>query len=155
MLLRNPVPKRQFVPANKKWEEPVHRAFVRYIRTTYPDILFRTDGAGLRLTKSQAGIYKSLNATSGWPDIFVAKPSRIYAGLYVEIKKDHTAIYVSRGPNKGELVADEHIRNQARVLRLLNEAGYFARFGVGLEQCKRILDWYMCKEKEPDNAELF
>jgi len=152
MLLKPYQPRLRYVPKNKKWEESVHRAFVSYIRAQYPQLLFRTDGGGLTLTKSQAGVYKSLNATSGWPDIFIPKCSRGYSGLFVEIKRDNVPIYVTRGPRKGRLVADKHIQSQAGVLRQLNALGYFARFGVGFDQCKRILDWYM---ETPENNELF
>ena len=148
-VLRPYKPKRQYIPSNKKWEESVHRAFVHYIRLQYPRLLFRTDGAGLLLTKSQAGIYKSLNATSGWPDIHIPYPSRGYHGLYIEIKRADVQIYCKSGPRKGMLVADPHIQLQASVLQQLNDLGFFARFGVGFDQCRRILDWYMCKKEDP------
>lgn len=148
-LLRPYKPPRQYIPSNKKWEESVHRAVVHYLRLRYPNVLFRTDGAGLTLTKSQAGIYKSLNATSGWPDLQVVYSSRRFHGLFIEIKKENVQIYCKTGPRKGLLVADPHIQAQATVLQQLNDLGYFARFGVGFENCKRIIDYYMCKEDDP------
>lgn len=111
--------------------------------------MFRTDGAGLLLTKSQAGIYKSLNATSGWPDVFIAYPSRTYHGLFIEIKKDNVPIYLRTGERKGQLVADPHVRAQHAVLQQLNDLGYFARFGIGLDNCIKILNWYMGREEDP------
>ena len=148
-LLRPYKPPRQYVPSNKKWEESVHRAFVHYMNLQYPRLLYRTDGAGLLLTKSQAGIYKSLNATSGWPDIQVVYPNRGYHGLFIEIKKENVQIYCKTGPRKGKLVADPHIQMQAAVLQQLNDLGYFARFGVGFDNCSRLLDWYMGKQDDP------
>jgi hypothetical protein len=42
------------------------------------------------------------------------------------------------------------------MLEHLNKLGYFARFGVGFDQCKRIIDWYLQPGyNEPVNGELF
>jgi hypothetical protein len=148
-------PVKRYVPKNKKYEESVHLMVVSYLRLQYPSVMFRTDGGGLFLTKSQAGIYKSLNSTSGWPDLFIAYPTAKYKGLFLELKKDGRAIYVTQGPRKGQLVADEGIQKQAVVLQALNRLGYCARFAVGFDHSKQIIDAYMGRAPEPKNAELF
>lgn len=83
--------------------------------------------------------------------MFIAYPSRGYHGLFLELKKDGVSIYVSRGPRKGQLVADEQIIIEAAFLEKMNNLGYFARFAVGFDKTKALIDWYM----ENENASLF
>lgn len=134
----------------------------RYIKLQYPHVNFFSDyAAGVRLTMNQAVIRKSLQSGKGWPDMFIAWPTTIkkkdgttkhYCGLFLELKKEGTTIYATKGPRKGKLVSNEHIQHQAAVLNSLNEAGYLALFGVGFDQCQKIIDGYMGK---PQTAELF
>ena len=154
-LFHNTIPVNRYIPRHKKPEESVHRQVVQYLRLQYPNVLFRTDGGGLFLTKTQAGVYKSLNKTSGWPDLFIAKANGKYHGLFIELKKDNTSIYLKRGENKGSIVANQHIQNQALVLKQLESLGYCARFGIGFNHTKAIIDAYMGQPPEPENAEMF
>ena len=78
--------------------------------------------------------------------MFIAKPSRGYHGLFLELKKDGVAIYVTKGPRKGELVASEQIEIEAAFLKKMNDEGYLARFAVGFESAKKIIDWYFENE---------
>lgn len=63
----------------------------------------------------------------------------IYCGLFIELKKEGTTIY----KKNGELVANEHIREQASILEELRQRGYKAEFGIGFENTKEIIDDYM------------
>jgi len=156
-LLRPYKSKQRFTPAKVKHEESLQRQICRYLRLQYPSIIFRSDFAsGLQLTMNQAAIHKSLQSSRSWPDLFVYKASRGYHGLALELKKDGTVIYLKRGPRKGLLTSDPHIQKQAEMLRELNRLGYFARFGVGFDQCRRIIDWYLNPGyTESENSELF
>lgn len=108
------------------------------------------------MTPMQAMTHRSLQSSRSWPDLQIVQPSRGYYGLFIELKKDNTTIYLKIGPHKGELTSDPHIREQAMMLEHLNKLGYFARFGVGFDQCKRIIDWYLQPGyNEPVNGELF
>lgn len=62
-----------------------------------------------------------------------------YAGLMIELKREGTRIY----KKNGGLVADEHIREQARMLDELRERGYAAHFAIGFDQAKQIIDEYL------------
>lgn len=136
-----------------KVEEQIQLALVQYIRYQYPDVLFRSDAAGFKLSVGQAKKMKALNGgIRAWPDLFLAKPKLqqskdgfpIYThGLFLELKKDGTKIL----KKDGELVADKHIREQAKVLRLLERAGYQASFAVGFNQAKQIIDEYIGRKK--------
>jgi hypothetical protein len=155
--LRPYTPKPFFTPAKIKHEESLQRQVCQYISMAYPHIIYRSDYAsGLHLTINQAMIHKSLQSGRAWVDLFVYKPSRGYSGLGLEIKKEGTVIYLSRGERKGQLTSDPHIQEQAKMLEELNKLGYFARFGVGFDQCRRIIDWYLQPDyKEQENSELF
>lgn len=155
--LRPYVPKQRYSPLKVKHEENLQLQICQYLKLQYPHIIFRSDySSGLHLTMNQAVIHKRLQSGRSFPDLFVYKMSRGYAGLAIELKKSGTTIYVSRGPHKGELVADPHIREQALLIEELNRLGYLARFGIGFEGCKRIIDFYLNPQyKEPNNGELF
>lgn len=141
---------------NKKREESLQKQVCSYLRKEYPSVIFRTDFTAGRipLTPNQARQYASLQSGRAFPDLFIFTPSRQFYGLALELKKSGTTIYVKRGPRKGELTADEHVREQALMLKELNRLGYFARFAVGLESAKRFIDWYF-ERVEQENGELF
>lgn len=134
-------------------EEQIQLALVQYIRYQYPDVLFRSDAAGFKLSVGQAKKMKVLNGgIRAWPDLFIAKPKLMQGkdglpifkhGLFIELKKDGTKIL----KKDGDLIADKHIREQAKVLRLLERAGYQASFAVGFEQAKQIVDDYIGRKK--------
>ena len=136
-----------------KAEEQIQLALVQYIRYQYPDVLFRSDAAGFKLSVGQAKKMKALNGgIRAWPDLFIAKPKLMQSkdglpmfkhGLFIELKKDGTKIL----KKDGNLVSDKHIREQAKVLRLLERAGYQASFAVGMEQAKQIIDEYIGRKK--------
>lgn len=116
-----------------------------YIRLQYPDVLFHSDfGSGIKLTPGQAIKQKRQNGgRRAWPDMFIAE-SRVKIqepvnfGLFIEIKKDGTRIYKKDGS-----FASEHIEEQAKQLALLQSKGYRAKFAVGFEQAKEIIDEYL------------
>lgn len=121
-----------------------------YLRLRYPDVIFHSDfGSGIKLTMAQAVKQKRLNGgRRSWPDMFIAKPKlgvdgdgqHFYQhGLFLELKKDGTRIL----KRDGSVVADEHIREQMKMLQKLCLLGYRAEFAVGFEQAKQIIDDYL------------
>lgn len=121
-----------------------------YLRLQYPSVLFHSDfGSGTKLSIGQAIRQKRLNGgRKSWPDMFIAEPKTVtvedgdkyhYSGLFLELKKDGTRIY----KKNGELVADEHIREQYKMLNKLFECGYMAEFAVGFDEAKKIIDRYL------------
>lgn len=116
-----------------------------YLRVQYPDVLFHSDfGSGIKLTPGQAIKQKRQNGgRRAWPDMFIAEPrvkiqEPVNFGLFIEIKKDGTRIYKKDGS-----FASEHIEEQAKQLALLQSKGYRAKFAVGFEQAKEIIDEYL------------
>lgn len=124
-----------------------------YLRLRYPDVIFHSDyGSGIKLTVGQAARQKRMNGgRRAYPDLFIAKPRLtmqddmpIYIhGLFIELKKEGTKI-VKRD---GEMVADAHIREQAKMLRELEDNGYMAVFACGFDEAKKVIDWYLKSPK--------
>jgi hypothetical protein len=155
--LLNPYePKARYIPKHKKHEESVQRQVCSYLRIQYPHVIFRSDYAsGLHLTVNQARIHASLQSGRAWPDLFIYHPMKIegvqYAGMALELKKDGTTIKLKTGPNKGHLVANPHIQEQYYMLQALQKAGYWADFGIGVDDSIDKIDYYMGK---PENIGL-
>lgn len=134
-------------------EHELYVLIADYLRLQYPDIIYRFDlAADLKLSIGQAKKHKRLQRFRGYPDLFIAKPKLqqskdgmpIYThGLFLEIKKEGTKIL----KKDGELVADKHIREQAKMLQALERRGYRAMFAVGYEQAKQIIDEYIGRKK--------
>lgn len=130
-----------------------------YLRMQYPDVLFHSDfGSGVKLTVGQAMKQKRQNGgRRAWPDMFIAEPKlikhapegilgimpceEVCSGLFLELKKDGTRLRKKNGE-----WASEHIAEQADVLERLRIRGYDARFAIGFEESKRIIDAYLTKQ---------
>lgn len=116
-----------------------------YLRLQYPGVLFHSDyGSGIRLTPGQAVKQKRLQGgRRAWPDMFLAFVrtigDRYYHGLFLELKRPGVKIY----KKNGDLVANEHIREQAAVLEELRQRGYMAEFACGFDEAKEIIDGYL------------
>ena len=121
-----------------------------YLRLQYPNVLFHSDfGSGIKLTMGQAAKQKRLQGgRRAWPDMFIAQPAQrsweypdayYKFGLFLELKRPGVKIY----KKNGEIVADEHIREQAGVLEMLRMRGYAAEFAVGFDEAKKIIDEYL------------
>lgn len=139
----------------RKIEENIQLALAQYIRYQYPDVIFRSDAGGIKLTAGQAKRMAELNGNlRGYPDMFIAKPKiramkdgHVFVhGLFLELKKDGTKIL----KRDGSLVADKHIREQAKMLQALERRGYEAKFAVGFEQAKEIIDEYIGRKEVED-----
>ena len=86
----------------------------------------------------QAAITKRMQGGKrAWPDLFIAEPRHGYAGLFIELK--NTQIYKA----DGSLRKNEHVEEQAAVLKALQERGYKAVFAVGFDEARDIIDMYL------------
>lgn len=128
-----------------------------YLRLQYPHVLFHSDyGSGIKLTPGQAAKQKRQNGgRRAWPDLFVAETIIVrekdgtyksLSGLFVELKREGTRIL----KKDGTLVADQHIREQHALLVELERRGYAARFAVGFDQAKQIIDEYLGGQVEEE-----
>jgi hypothetical protein len=109
-----------------------------YLRLQYPKVLFHFDLAGLNLSRAQAGMMKAIQGGRGWPDLFIAHPSKGKYGLFIEIKAENTRLWKVRGD-----VVNDHIKEQMICLSFLGSLGFEADFGVGFDDCKKMIDNYL------------
>ena len=128
-------------------EEHTHAEVCRYVRLTYPDAIFMSDGSGLKLPMGLAKKYSNLKSGRGIPDLFIAEPRGGYAGLFIEIKREETVIFTK----EGKLYKDEHLKEQAKTLDRLMHKGYASYFAVGVKMASDIIDEYMAGEQYPAN----
>ncbi len=74
-----------------------------------------------------------------YPDLFIAKKSKDFAGLFIEYKKDGTVLY----KKDGSMRKNEHIEGQNRALQLLQTEGYYAVFSIGVKKTKKLITQYL------------
>lgn len=120
-------------------EEELQLQVVEYLKLQYPDVLFKADLAGIKLTIGSAVKAKRLGNNKSWPDIFIAETRHGRAGCFLELKQLGTRIFGVRTE-----YASRHTEEQARVLERLTIQGYHASFVIGFNQAKDEIDWYMC-----------
>ena len=127
-----------------------------YLRLQYPKVLFHSDfGSGIKLTPGQAAKQKRQNGgRRAWPDMFIAQPkihrtkdNQIfgveYYGMFLELKKEGTRLMKKDGT-----WASEHIAEQAEVLDRLSKNGYYAKFAVGFDEAKELIERYLGEPNE-------
>ncbi len=120
-------------------ESVLHRQVCEYLKLQYPNVIFNSDGAGNNLSRTQRGINTMLRSGRGYPDLFIAEPRGEYHGMFLELKKEGTRLYLK----DDETPANAHIAQQLAMLERLNERGYYARFGVGWLLSKAQIDGYL------------
>ena len=147
-------------------EDTVHTQAVQYLSLRYRDIPIRTDyAAGLGLTKVQARKHARLQGnTRAWPDLQVAKPSKHYHGLFIELKAPDVELFMKRdgtvqrqGDHKVRLKGDwanVHYEEQAETIAKLRALGYWADFAVGFDEFQAIVDNYMLDQVMQPRYEL-
>lgn len=125
-------------------EDWIHQKIVAWLKDNYPDALFRTDLAGIRLTTGQATKIKRLqDGRRGWPDIFLPEPMGDYCGFYGEIKIDRNEVF----KKNGSIRQSKHIQEQWAMLQELRNRGYAAEWLLGLSDAKLKLEAYLDKGK--------
>lgn len=123
----------------KKPEQILRDHVTQYLKYQYPEIIYKVDlESDIKLSMNQGVRNKKLQYSRGWPDLFIAHPTRIFSGLFIELKaKD---IYLKDGVT---MKASEHLEEQKTMLDKLHKRGYKAVFGVGFDQTKKIIDEYL------------
>lgn len=120
-------------------EEGLQRKVCQYIRLQYPHVMFRSDLGGVRLTPGLRARSANLQSGRAWPDLFIAQPVSPWYGLFVELKKEGSVVYL----RTGHLSANLHIQEQAAALTRLGANGYLAVFAIGFDQAKQVIDDYL------------
>src|SRR3990172_7575007 len=124
-----------------KYEQRLQIQICDYLRLQYPGVIFMCDlSSGMKLSIGQAVLAMRMRSSRGLPDLFIATPSKGKNGLFLELKREGTKIFLKNGVT---IVTDRHIREQATVLKKLQIIGYEAQFGIGFYATKEIIDRYL------------
>ena len=122
-----------------KKEESLSKSVSRYLKLQYPDLVFTCDASGVRLTMGQATALKAQRSVHKIPDMIILKPNSKYHGLILELKSEDSSPFLK----DGSLSTGKHIQEQNNTLNELSRVGYYAVFGVGFDNTKKIIDDYM------------
>jgi hypothetical protein len=109
-----------------------------YLKYQYPKVLYRFDMAGLNLSIAQAGMNKAIQCGKGYPDLVILEKRGTHGALFIEIKPEGTKLFKFSGE-----LATPHIQEQSDYLLELEKRGYAIAFGIGFDQCKKIIDNYL------------
>ena len=123
-------------------EYQIQVALAQYLQYQWPDVQFRSDLGGIRLTIGQAVKANKTQKGKAWPDMFISESCGGWHGLYLEIKKDRDEIYLK----SGELSKGKHVQEQKEMLDILCEKGYLAMFACGIDEARLITDSYLAGE---------
>ena len=121
-----------------KIEEQTHVAICDYLRLQYPSVIFTSDAGGIYTSMNQAKLIKRTRSCVGLPDLMIFEPKAEFCGLFLEIKAKGTSIY----KKNGDFTSNQHLNNQAEVLKKLMNKGYATYFVVGFDNAKQIIDYY-------------
>lgn len=138
------------------YESAVHLALCKYIRIKYPYVLFNSDLSGFYLGSAPSVAhpaykkhYKAIKTSrllrrmSGFPDCSIFLPKNGYYGLFIEIKTEQASPFKKSGGLKVSYQMGGANYNQILWQEALNKLGYKAVFGVGIDECMRIVDEYI------------
>jgi len=116
-------------------ETKVQLAIVKYIKLKYPHaakFIIKIDNEGKRTVQGHE-LAKRCGLHIGASDLFIAKPTLEYYGLWLEIKKDGWKMVPSN---------QKHTEKQLSFIDRMNSVGYKADIGVGIDECMKIVDEY-------------
>ena len=147
----------------KKQEEKDSLSLAKYMKAK--KILYRYDvGADIRLTIGQSTKVKALQmADRGYPDLFIAEPKNNFHGLYIELKKNKSEVFLKDGvtykkqkvaiKHRGKIVGHyDHIQEQVKMHDKLRKKGYKVEFGFGYKHCVEIIEDYLTLLKDIKEA---
>lgn len=120
-------------------EESLQIAVSNYLKLQYPKVVFTSESSGIRVPMGIAKKMKMQRSEDKQLDMMIFKTNKLYAGLFMELKKDEDEVYCK----DGSLRKDKHIQAQYKTILKLREQGYCAGFYCGFENCKFTIDNYM------------
>ena len=104
-------------------ETNLHIAIANYIKLQYPSVIFTSESSGIRLSIGQATQIKKMRSSAGLPDLWLLEPRKGYHACLLELKREGTDI--------------------EEILHRLQEKGFFAKFVVGFDDAKAVVDFYL------------
>ena len=129
----------------KKHEEKVQLSFCKFVKKIYPDVIFTCDlASGLKLPVHVGALHKKMRSSRAHCDFSASEPKLEYHGFFLELKKDSGEVFCKDGvtfkkaktPIKlgNKIVGHyDHIQEQWEMIQKLRKKGYWADFGLGLQ----------------------
>jgi len=124
-------------------EEIVILQFVNWFKMQYPQYInsLKVNYDNYKASIGVATKQKKLRTNvKGYPDITISVPKRAWHGLFIEAKADGVRIYQVKDRNK---YSTPHLQEQGEYLNYLNGLGYYAVFGIGLDDLIEITNNYL------------
>jgi hypothetical protein len=110
----------------------------------YPNLIWWGNDSGEKKSIGLAILSKRMRSGSKIPDLWISEARGGYFGLYIELK------VTTPFKKDGTLKANEHVKAQSDMLDLLNEKGYMACFGIGLQPTIDIIKMYLSQSLTSD-----
>lgn len=112
----------------------------QYMQLKHKDIIYRFDLiADFPMKPYQAMRVKRIHPKRGYPDMFIAKPSGNYAGLFLELKAEGVSVL----KKDGTLRKDDHLLEQFKFMKELIKVGYKANFAIGFDDAVKQIEGYL------------
>lgn len=119
-----------------KPEDRTQMAILDYCKLAYPKLyasVIKIHNEGQR-SRSTNRILPRLGLRAGASDLFFAYPTKIYPGLWMEIKKDGWKFTAAQ---------KDHVERQLNFISQMKENGYLARMVIGVDEGIALLNEYM------------
>lgn len=123
-----------------KKEQELVQNIAQYMQLKHKDIIYRFDLiADFPMKPYQAMRVKRIHPKRGYPDMFIAKPSGNYAGLFLELKAEGVSVL----KKDGTLRKDDHLLEQFKFMKELIKVGYKANFAIGFDDAVKQIEGYL------------
>jgi len=142
--------------ANKKVEENIQQSFCNWLKLQHPNVIFKSDLSGIKLTKGQAAKVSKGRSSAGFCDLDILEPNLEWKGLFFEFKtsspfKPNGELYkmVRYRKYNGLKVPYDHLQEQQDMISKLIKKGYFACFVWSLGMAIAIFEAYIKNDVIP------
>ena len=139
---------KQLIKPKQLAEEQEQRKLCKWIKDTYPNVLYTIDLGGMSLTKAQRMVHNT-RCRRGHPDMMFQEWYKDkYCGLAIEFKRTGEYITYQVGKRTGEFKTDNtHLVEQLNYIISLKEREWLAGFVCGIESAKKVIAAYMEADK--------
>lgn len=125
---------------HSKKEKDLVQNIAHYMQLKHKDIIYRFDLiADFPMKPYQAMRVHRIHPKRGYPDMFIAKPSGNYAGLFLELKAEGVSVF----KKDGTLRKDDHLLEQFKFMKELIKVGYKANFAIGFDDAVKQIEGYL------------
>lgn len=120
-------------------EKELTKQICLYIKAQYPSVYFFTDPSGM-FQKSWAAktMLKNNRSKHAQLDLIILHKSEPFVGAVIELKRQGEKLQNKDGSHKSE-----HLLEQYRSLKHLEEQGYMTCFAIGFDEAKFVIDMYL------------